>query len=214
MGGNFKINIINKTRFSRKIGEQVEINFGEIARLTGCNFKFSSGSNKLFESNRNKIFIIVQFDADRGIIRDRFKMAQDLINRRSAFKNELALELVPPAHYDISKWLVFLMSTFDPILNKKVFLSFNLTKGGMYVLYLNDVTDEKKIEAVREGKIVKGDEDVASRVFITCPIAFMNLRSEYITLDWMQKLTGKDHFVWNGKIYKKVPKHFDNQENS
>lgn len=211
MGGNFKINFLNKTRFVRGNGEDIEINFTEVAKLTGCHFKLSTGPRRVFEAKNKKIFAFVQFDNDKGIIRDRYTLAHNLLDKRSSYKNELAIELSPPAHYDISRWLLVLLNTNDPETNKRIFLDFNLTKNGMYVLYLNDVTDERKIQAVRDGKNVRTDLDVASRVFITCPIAFVNLQSEFLTLEWMLKLTDRDYFIWNGQIHRKIVRPTESQ---
>lgn len=87
---------------------------------------------------------------------------------------------------------------------KPIFMSWNITKAGTYVLFLNDVTDDKKLDAVRSGLQVKRDEDVATRVFIQCPIEFSKLGTDYITLEWMTLLARKEYFIWNGKIYAKI----------
>ena len=109
-----------------------------------------------------------------------------------------------PSHYDISRWLNFLMFKEDLATGKPIFMSWNITKAGTYVLFLNDVTADKKIKAVREGKTITKDQDAATRIFIQCPIEFSKLKTQYITMDWMKLLANKDYFIWNGKIYVKV----------
>lgn len=150
------------------------------------------------------MYIFVQFDNANRNFRDKFQRADDLLKKRSMYKGELAFEIHMPPHYDISQWLNFLLFKEDIASGRPIFMSWNVTKGGTYVLFLNDVTDEKKIQFAREGKQIAKDQDAATRIFIQCPIEFSKLKTDYITTEWMTLLGNKNYFIWNGRIHANI----------
>ena len=121
----------------------------------------------------------------------------------SSRKNKFGINLAPPEEYDIDETLGYMIrhlkeeDTGLPTLH-----SFDYSREGFYIIYLNDVDNEKK----QRRMLLHPDREVKHRECCTkwypaCPLQILKLDEAKMTLANFQKLADwKNYFLWENEI--------------
>lgn len=152
-------------------------NNGNFYKATGVEIENNA---KLIQKSNGKFMAIVQVKA--SYIR-RPILTQKLINRRDDFRGKFGLSMAWPEVYNMESVLNHIQNYIDPITNDVVVLGYDKTKRGFPFVRINDVTRAKRDEYVDKHDNNPTDNDLATRVFISCPLEFCKLQKEFVTVE-------------------------------
>lgn len=176
----------------------------EIPKFNLLNFKKITGVDveiiKVWQKTSQKYAALGKVVAP--LVR-RAQITRDLIDRRARYKGKFGLGISIAEEYKIDAFLQFLTRWLDPTTNEALITGFDKTKRGFPFVYLNDVTNEKRDEFFRNKGREPKDEEVATRVFIPCPIEFSKLTQNMLNIENLKKLGARTHFCFNDGIWKR-----------
>ena len=152
------------------------------------------------KDNTTKFIIFARVNV---IYKRRTDMIKRILNERNKHAGKLGVSIVPPASYNINRFLGFYKNNLIEE-GKAIIHRFDLTKLGFLMIVLNDENEEKKQEFARRMARQPKEKEAGTIIRPGCPKQFASIKN--MNYEKLVKLADEDkYYPFEGEIYE-VPK--------